>query len=143
VHKKCIFSPLKMKAEPNCTPPVLLTLTHPLCMAICQSGLGEAVTHALVIALKWGEISPLVGCTTYKMGKIRHNTTTQPQHTTINMSRCRPSLQRLWPSPSMGRPAAPPTHGAAAPYGPMQGARHRVMRRRSWFPCFGCLNATH
>jgi len=59
------------------------------------------------------------------------------------MSRCRPSLQRLWPSPSMGGPAAPPTHGAAAPYGPMQGTRHRIRRRRCWFPCLGRCNATH
>ncbi len=63
--------------------------------------------------------------------------------TTTNMSRCRPTLQRLWPSPSMGRSLAPPTHGAVAPYGPMKGARHRVRRRRCWFPCLGHRNATH
>jgi hypothetical protein len=34
------------------------------------------------------------------------------------MSHRRPTLQQLWPSPSMGRSAAPPTHGAAAPYIP-------------------------
>jgi uncharacterized integral membrane protein len=70
------------------------------------------------------------------VGDLRYSTTT-------NMSCCRPTLQRLWPSPSMGRSAAPPTHGAAAPYGPMKGARHRVRRRRCWFPCLGRRNATH
>ena len=46
------------------------------------------------------------------------NTTTQPHnHTTTNMRRCRPTLQRLWPSPSMGRAAAPLNHGAARPAG--------------------------
>jgi len=43
----------------------------------------------------------------------------------------------------MGRPAAPPTHGAAAPYGPMQGARRWVRSRRPSIPCLGRRNATH
>jgi hypothetical protein len=34
------------------------------------------------------------------------------------------------PSLSMSRAAAPTTHGAAAPYGLMQGARHWFRRRR-------------
>ena len=54
--------------------------------------------------------------------KPQHNT--QPQHTTTNMSRCRPTLQRHWPSLSMGRLSAPPTNGAAASY--------RSHARRSW-----------
>ena len=33
--------------------------------------------------------------------------------------------------------AAPPTHGAAAPYGPTQGARDRVWPRHGRFPCWG------
>jgi hypothetical protein len=41
---------------------------------------------------------------------------TQPQHTTTNMSRHRPTLQWHWPSPSMGRLPASPTNGAAASY---------------------------
>ncbi len=41
---------------------------------------------------------------------------TQPQHTTTNMSRRCPTLQRRWPSLSMGRLLAPPTNGAAASY---------------------------
>ena len=61
-----------------------------------------------------------MGALLYKMGKIsthhepQHKT--QPQHTTTNMSRHRPTLQRHWPSHSMGRLLAPPTNGAAASY---------------------------
>jgi hypothetical protein len=51
---------------------------------------------------------------------------TQPQHTTTNMSRRRPTLQRRWPSLSMGRLSAPPTNSAAASY--------RSHKRR---PCSG------
>ena len=39
--------------------------------------------------------------------------------------------------------AAPTTHGAAAPYGPMQGARHWVRRHHWWFPCLGCKCKPH
>jgi hypothetical protein len=53
------------------------------------------------------------------------------------MSRRRPTLQRLWPSLSMGRLLAPPTNGTAAPYGLTQGARGRVWRRDGWFTCLG------
>ena len=44
---------------------------------------------------------------------------TQPQHTTTNMSRRRPTLQQLWPSLSMPTSAMEPNLGAAAPYGPI------------------------
>ncbi len=77
---------------------------------------------------------------TYAQILSRTHNTTQPhnhKHTTTKMSCCRPTLQRLWSSPSMGRPAAPLTHVAADPYGPMQGACHRVRRRCCWFACFG------
>ena len=41
---------------------------------------------------------------------------THPQHLTTNMCcRC-PTLQRCWPSLSMGRLSTPPTNGAAASY---------------------------
>ena len=49
---------------------------------------------------------------------------TQPNHTTTNMSRHRPTLQRRWPSLSMGRLSVPPTNGAAASY--------RSHARRPW-----------
>jgi hypothetical protein len=48
-----------------------------------------------------------------------------------------PTLHRLQLSPSMVRPAAPPTHGAAASYRLAQGARHRVRQRCCWFPRLG------
>jgi hypothetical protein len=41
---------------------------------------------------------------------------TQPQHTTTNMSRHRPTLQWRWPFLSRGRLSAPSTNGAAASY---------------------------
>jgi hypothetical protein len=47
------------------------------------------------------------------------------------------------PSPTMGRPAAPPTHGAAATKVPMQGVRRWIGTRGSWFPCLGCCTETH
>ena len=59
------------------------------------------------------------------------------------MSQHHPTLQRLWPSPSMGWSAAPPTHGTTAPYGPMQGMHHRVRRCRCWFPCLGHQQKPH
>ena len=49
------------------------------------------------------------------------------------MSRCRPTLQRLWPSPSMGRAAAPLNHGAAAPQHHAQAASRRACVRCRWF----------
>ena len=55
--------------------------------------------HLLVGAAQKMHIFPLVGCSTYKMGKKYASTTqnTTTQHTTINMSRSRPTLQRLCP----------------------------------------------
>ena len=49
---------------------------------------------------------------------------TQPQHTTTNMSRHRPTLQWRWPFLSRGRLSAPSTNGAAASY--------RSHARRPW-----------
>ena len=137
MHKKCIFLPHKMKAKPNCTPPFLLLLTHPLCMAFCIS---SCVKEGRNISMGWAL------CTTkwVKSTILReHDTTTQPQHTTTNMSRCRPTLQRLQPSLSMGRPAAPLNHGAATPQHHAQAASHRACVRCRWFPCLGRCNATH
>ncbi len=42
------------------------------------------------------------------------------------------------PSPSMGRPVAPPTHFADATKVPKQGVWHQVCTQRGWFPCSGC-----
>ncbi len=92
----------------------------------------------------WGAL----GCSTLQTGQTtlpyrepgykKHSNTHNNQHEWR-----RPNHQRLWPSPSMGRPAAPPTNGAATPYGPMQDTRHWVRRHRCWYPCLGRRNATH
>jgi hypothetical protein len=37
----------------------------------------------------------------------------------------------------MGRPVAPPIHGAEATKVPKQGVRRQVCARRGWFPCSG------
>ncbi len=39
------------------------------------------------------------------------------------------------PSHSMGMSAAPPTHGAVAPYGFIEDKTRMVWLRRGWFPC--------
>ncbi len=39
------------------------------------------------------------------------------------------------PSPSIGRPVVPPTHGAEATEVPKQGIWRWVCARRGWFPC--------
>ncbi len=46
------------------------------------------------------------------------------------------------PSPVMGRPVVPPTHGAEATKVPKQGIRHRVWAQRGWLPCSGCCTET-
>ena len=147
MRKKCIFSPHKTKAKPNCHPNVDMRWRTLIVCWFVSAAWGEqfcissCVKEGKNITLGWVLYSTKwVKSTT----RAQHNhTTTQPQHTTINMSRCRPTLQRLRPSPSMGRPAAPPNHGATAPYGPMHGARHQVRSRRPSIPCLGRRNATH
>jgi hypothetical protein len=47
------------------------------------------------------------------------------------------------PSPSMGRPAAPPSHGAAATKVPTKGVQHRICAWHGWLPCLGCHTETH
>jgi len=87
-----------------------------------------------------------LGALLYKMGKsvlyreAQHKI--QSQHTTTNMSHCRPTLQRLWPSLSMATSAMDPNLGAAAPHGPIQGSRRRLCSRHCWFLRSGCRNAT-
>ena len=64
-----------------------------------------------------------------------HNT-----HTTTKMKKispCRPTLQRLWPSPSMGRSAAPPTLGADHLHCRTEAASCRGCARCRWFACLG------
>ena len=67
----------------------------------------------------------------------------QPQHTTTNMSRPRPTLHQLWPSISMATYAMDPNLGAATPYRPMAGTWRQVCARHCRLPCLGGQNATH
>ena len=119
MYEKCIFSHSLTK-----------TVFH-----MCSDPGGEAI-KAINNA---GENMHVLRAQLYKMGKKydtivhEHNTTTQPQHTTTNMSHCRPTLQRLWPSPSMGRAVAPLNHGAAAPQHHAQAASRRACIRCCWF----------
>ena len=64
-----------------------------------------------------------------------HNTSTTHNNNQNEAAFALPSA--ALPSHSMGMSAAPPTHGAAAPYGPMQGARDRVWLRHGQFSCWG------
>ena len=47
------------------------------------------------------------------------------------------------PSPSMGRPEAPPTLCATTTKVPTQGIRHQVCALRGWLPCLGHRTETH
>jgi hypothetical protein len=69
------------------------------------------------------------------------NTTTQ--HTTINMSRSCPTLQRLALSLSMGRAVAPPNHGASAPRHHTQAASRRACACCRWSDRLGGRNERH
>jgi hypothetical protein len=99
------------------------------------------------LALKWGK--------SISMGEVFYSTKwvntalyskpqhkTQPQHTTTNMSRHRPTLQWLWPSLSMATSPMDPNLGAAAPYGSVNGAMHQVRSRCSSILHLGCQNTT-
>ncbi len=65
--------------------------------------------------------------------------THNPQHTwQNNQNRPLPLYPPAsLPSHLVSRAAAPITHGASAPHGPMQGVCHQVRRCRCWFPCLG------
>ena len=68
---------------------------------------------------------------------------TQPQHTTTNMSRRRPTFQRRWPSLSMATLSMDTALGATAPYESVDGAMPQVCSCRSSILCLGHRNATH
>ena len=65
------------------------------------------------------------------------------KHTTTNMSRRRPTHQRLWPSLSMATSAMDLDLGAAAPYGSEAGAGRSVCSRRCWFRRLERRNRAH
>jgi hypothetical protein len=68
---------------------------------------------------------------------------TQPQHRTTNMSRCRPTHQRLRSSLSMAKSAIDLYLGAAAPYGLEAGAGHSLCSRRCRFRRLERRNRAH
>ena len=68
---------------------------------------------------------------------------TQPQHTTTNMSRRRPTHQRLRSSLSMAKSAMDLDLGAAAPYGSEAGAGRSVCSRRCRFRRLERRNRAH
>ena len=66
------------------------------------------------------------GAVLYKMGEVtvlyrNPQPKTQPQHSTTNMSRCRPTRQQLWSHLSMATSAMALDLGAAVPYGSVAG----------------------
>ncbi len=143
--KNAQFCPSKRR--PSLTaPPHFLQVTHPLCMVMCLPCLGQALV-CLILHLNGGKVSAWVRCSTLQNGENtvlylpQHKT--QPQHTTTNMSRHRPTLQPLWPSLSMATSAMDPNLGAAATYGTIQGAWHWVPSRRSSITRLGHQNGTH
>jgi hypothetical protein len=71
--------------------------------------------------------------------KLVTTTTHNTQHTTHNNQNepLPPYPPPTLPSLSMSRLLAPPTNGAAAPYGPTQGACGWVWRHNGWFACLG------
>jgi len=86
--------------------------------------------------LAWTDIN-FSTSTVAKTGSHNHNHNT----THNNQNEPPPPYPPLaLPSISMGRLSAPSTNGAAAPYGPTQGARGRVWRRDGWFACLGGRN---
>ena len=88
-----------------------------------------------------------LGAVLYKLGKLRYPTASQDTKNTTTHNnqheRRRPTHQRLWPSPSMGRPAAPPTDGASAPQHHTQAASRRACASCCWFACLGGRNERH
>jgi hypothetical protein len=74
-----------------------------------------------------------------KYGPAQNTTTQNTQQPAWDAAALPPAAL---PSPSMGRPVVPPTHGAEATKVPKQGVRHQVCAWRSWFPCSGHCTET-
>ncbi len=105
MHHKCIFSSAKMKANHNFTPPLLLPLTNPLCMVVCQPpllGLGEhyfLIKYAEEVSASLGCIRSLYSTNLANYATLQRARTQKTQkHTTTNMSRRRPTHQLGWES---------------------------------------------
>ncbi len=99
------------------------------------------VMNAQKLAISAGLRSNFYMLVSQKYGPVQ-NTTTQntQQNNQHEIPLPYPPVALL--SPSMGRPVAPPTHGAEATKVPKQGIRCRVCAWRGWFPCFGCHTDT-
>ncbi len=140
MHHKCIIFLPKTKTNHNFAPPFLLPLTNPLCMVVCQpplAGLGE---HYFL--MKYGaKVSASLGCIRLLYSTNLANYATLPrartqktqQHTTTNMSRRRPTHQRLRSSLSMATSTMDLDLGAANPYGSEAGAGRSVCSCRCRF----------
>ncbi len=139
-----------MKANHNSTPPLLLRLTNPLCMAVCQPprvGLGE---HYFLMKYG-GKVSASLGCIRSLYSTNLANYATLPQartqktqqNTTTNMSRRRPTHQRLPSSFYMATSAMDLDLGAANPYGSEAGAGRSVCYRRCRFRQLERRNRAH
>ncbi len=79
---------------------------------------------------------------TSKVAKSTQTTKHTTQHNNQNEQPLSSPPAAL-PLISVDRAAAPPTHGATAPYGSVDGAMHRVRSCRSPFTCSGLRNAAH
>jgi hypothetical protein len=129
-----------MKVNHNFTPPFLLPLTNPLCMVVCQPPLVCSGEHYFLIKYA-EEVSASLGCIRLLYSANLANYATLPQagtqktqqHTTTNMSRRRPTHQRLWSSFSMSTSTMDLDLGAAAPYGSEAGAGRSVCSCRCLF----------
>ena len=87
-------------------------------------------------------LSPLIS--TSRLDKSRVQDETQQQKTHDNRHEMPPPCPPVaLPSPSMGRSAAPTTHGVVASYGPMLGACGLVWQRHGWFLCLECRHIPH
>jgi len=108
-------------------------------MSARQSNVGTWADTALSCRHKTDPVTAFSCCFFFKYQRQVQHMHNLPKITTHNNQHepRRPTLHRLETSPSMGRPAAPPNHGAAASYRLARGERSQVMQSRCWFPCLG------
>jgi len=119
-------------------------------MVVCQPPLLGSGGHYFL--MKYAEeVSASLGCIRLLYSTNLANYATLPRartqktqkHTTTNMSRRRPTHQRLWPSLSMATSAMDLYLGAAAPYGPEAGAGCSMRSRRCRFSWLERRNRAH
>ena len=126
------------------------THTHTLCMVVCQPPLVGSGEHYFLIKYG-GKVSASLGCSWVLYSTNWANYATLPrartqktqQHTTTNMSRRRPTHQRLRSSLSMAKSAMDLDLGAAAPYASEAGAGCSMCSRRCRFRRLERRNRAH